>query len=94
MTAETLDASTALDLGLVTELSATPVARAQQLASLLVQRSPDAIAAVKRLYRKSWNGSEGAALARETLYQWRVLAGANQRITVRRQQGQDIPFKY
>lgn len=93
MTAEILDAPTALRLGLVTELSTTPVDTALQLASLLSQRSPDAIAAVKSLYRKSWNGSDGAALARETLYQWRVLAGANQRIAVRRQQGQDIPFK-
>lgn len=93
MTAEILDASTARELGLVTELSATPLATALQLASLLAQRSPDAVAAVKRLYRTSWNGSEGAALARETLYQCRILAGANQRIAVRRQQGQDIPFR-
>ena len=93
MTAEILDAATALKLGLVTELSPNPMETAQQLASLLTQRSPDAVAAVKRLYRKSWNGSEGAALARETLYQCRVLAGANQRIAVRRQQGQDVRFK-
>ena len=93
MTAEILDAATALKLGLVTQLSATPMETAQQLASLLSQRSPDAVAAIKRLYRKSWNGSEGAALSRETLYQCRVLAGANQRIAVRRQQGQDVRFK-
>ena len=93
MTAETLDATAALGMGLVTELSAEPEQSAQQLASLLSQRSPDAVAAVKRLYRKSWSGSEGAALARETLYQWRILAGANQAIAVKRQLGKDIPFK-
>ncbi len=69
MTAEVLDAATALDLGLVTGISADIDQAAMQLASALSERSPDAVAAVKRLYRKSWNGSEGAALARETLYQ-------------------------
>jgi enoyl-CoA hydratase/carnithine racemase len=93
MTAETLAADAALQLGLVTELSTEPGTSARQLAQLLSQRSPDAVAAVKRLYRKSWTGSEGAALARETLYQWRILAGANQRISVQRQLGKDIPFK-
>ncbi len=93
MTAETLNASTALALGLVTEVSTDPCASAHQLARLLSQRSPDAVAAVKRLYRKSWTGSEGAALARETLYQWRILAGSNQAIAIRRQLGKDIPFK-
>jgi enoyl-CoA hydratase/carnithine racemase len=93
MTAETLDANAALQLGLVTELGTEPDKSAQHLARLLTQRSPDAVAAVKRLYRKSWNGSEGAALARETLYQWRILAGANQAIAVKRQLGKDIPFK-
>jgi len=93
MTAETLDANSALQWGLVTEMSTEPVDSAQKLARLLSQRSPDAVAAVKRLYRKSWTGSEGAALARETLYQWRILAGANQAIAVKRQLGKDIPFK-
>jgi hypothetical protein len=65
-----------------------------QLAALLRKRSPDAVAAVKHLYRNSWNGSEGAALARETLYQWRILSGENQRIAVRRQCGEDIPFHF
>ena len=93
MTAEILDTATALALGLITEVSPEPEHAARQLAGLLSQRSPDAVTAVKRLYRKSWAGNEGAALARETLYQWRILAGANQAIAVKRQLGKDIPFK-
>lgn len=93
MTAEIFDANTALTLGLATELSSNIEQSAEALAAQISQRSPDAIAAVKRLYRKSWKGSEGAALARETAYQWRILAGANQRIAVRRQLGKDTPFK-
>jgi enoyl-CoA hydratase/carnithine racemase len=93
MTAQVLDAATARDLGLVTAISPDIEQAAMQLAALLRERSPDAVAAVKRLYRNSWNGSEGAALARETLYQWRILAAENQRIAVRRQRGEDIPFR-
>ena len=93
MTAEVLDVQAAQDLGLVSEISAEPLPAAHQLAVSLAERSPDAVNAVKRLYRKSWNGSEGLALLRETAYQWKILAGANQRIAVRRQQGEDIPFK-
>jgi enoyl-CoA hydratase/carnithine racemase len=93
MTAELLDAPTARDLGLVTAITPDIEQSAMQLATTLCDRSPDAVAAVKRLYRKSWNGSEGSALARETLYQWRILAGENQSIAVRRQRGEDIPFR-
>jgi enoyl-CoA hydratase/carnithine racemase len=92
MTAEVVDAEIALKLGLVSEVSPDPVQAARALAAQISERSPDAVAAVKRLYRKSWHGSEGAALARETAYQWRILAGANQGISARRQQGQDIPY--
>ncbi len=93
MTAEVLDAPTARDLGLLTAISPDIEQAAMQLAAALCERSPDAVTAVKRLYRNSWNGSAGAALARETLYQWRILAGRNQRIAVRRQRGEDIPFR-
>jgi len=93
MTAETLDANHALELGLVSEISADPLTSSIALAQLISERSPDAVAAIKRLYQKSWKGGEGRALALETLYQIRVLAGANQGIAVRRQQGKDIPYK-
>jgi len=73
MTAQVLDAATARDLGLVTMISPDVGQTAMELATTLLERSPYALAAVKRLYRKSWNGSAGAALARETLYQWRAI---------------------
>jgi hypothetical protein len=50
------------------------------------------VAAVKRLYRKSW-GKDGAVLARESLYQLRVLAGVNRAIAARRARGEDIAFR-
>ena len=73
MTADEISAQRALELGLVTNLAKNPVDTALDMAMQLVERSPDAVAAVKRLYRKSWSGSPGAALARETGYQMRIL---------------------
>ena len=77
----------ALELGLATRIAEYPLELAREMATRLADRSPDTVAAVKRLYRKSWTGSAGAALARETGYQLRILAGANQRIAVDRQMG-------
>jgi enoyl-CoA hydratase/carnithine racemase len=92
MTAAILDGAAARELGLVTATHPDPEAAALQLARQLAERSPDAVAAVKRLYWRSWRCREGGVLARETLYQWRILAGANQRIAVRRQRGEQIPW--
>jgi len=93
MTADRVSGTEAHELGLVTMLDSKPLDCARSFAESLLERSPDAIAAVKRLYRKSWNGSAGAALARETIYQMRVLSSPNQGIAVRRQLGADIDFK-
>ena len=76
MTAGEFSGERALELGLVTELAQDPANTALEMATQLIDRSPDAVAAVKRLYRKSWSGSAGAALARETAYQLGVLRSA------------------
>jgi enoyl-CoA hydratase/carnithine racemase len=93
MTAETISGTEAFDLGLVTRIEENPLDAARTLAAELLERSPDAIAAVKRLYRKSWSGSNAAALARETFYQIRILSGRNQRIAVSRQLGGDKEYQ-
>lgn len=93
MTADLISGEEAKQLGLATRLAENPVAAAMEMASRIVERSPDAVAAVKRLYRKSWSGSDGKALARESLYQVRVLSGRNQRIAVRRQFGDKAEFQ-
>lgn len=74
MTAEEISGQRAFELGLVTALSDDPLAAAEAFAAQLAERSADAVQGVKRLYRKSWSGSSGAALARETAYQVRILA--------------------
>ena len=89
MTAELMDGNKALELGLATAVSETPREAANEMAAELRERSPDAVAAVKRLYRKSWNRRPGTWLARESAYQVRVIAGKNQRIAVARQMGKE-----
>jgi enoyl-CoA hydratase/carnithine racemase len=93
MTAEIFNAQRALDLGIATELSDDPVSRSHEMAALLGDRSPDTVAATKKLYRKSWTGSAGSVLARETMYQLRILTGKNQRIAVKRELGADKPYR-
>jgi enoyl-CoA hydratase/carnithine racemase len=93
MSAEEFSGARAKELGLATALSDDPLGTAFEAAKQLLERSPDTVAATKRLYRKSWAGSTGAALARESYYQVRILCGRNQRIAVRRQTGQDSPYQ-
>lgn len=93
MTAELISSAQALELGLVTTVCEDAMAASKLLALALLDRSPDSVSAVKRLYRKSWQGSEASALARESLYQIKVMAGKNQRIAVQRQRGEDKPWE-
>jgi enoyl-CoA hydratase/carnithine racemase len=74
MTAEEISGERALELGLATELSDDPQAAALAFATRLAELPADAVAGVKRLYRKSWSGGTGAALSRETAYQAWILS--------------------
>jgi enoyl-CoA hydratase/carnithine racemase len=79
MTAQVLGGKEAADLGLVTELAADPVEAAFDLAREIAQRSPDSVAAAKRLFNRTWTSSPRATFARERLEQLVLLAGANTR---------------
>jgi enoyl-CoA hydratase/carnithine racemase len=79
MTAKMLTGKEAADLGLVTELAADPVAAAFELAREIAERSPDSVAAAKRLFNRSWTSSPRATFARERAEQLVLLATANTR---------------
>jgi len=83
MTAEMLSGARAHELGLVTELTDDPVAAATVFAEQLTERSPDALAAAKRLFTRTWTASPRATFARERLEQAFLLLGENAKIAQR-----------
>ena len=85
MTAAVIDAPAAQQAGWVTHISEDPMAQAEALATTISQQSPDAVAAVKKLYNRSWQGSSGWVLLRESWYQLRILLGKNFRTKVHNQ---------
>lgn len=80
MTGKTIDGKQAKNIGLITYVSDNPLEKAQEYANEISQQSPDTVAAVKKLYNKSWHGSAGMALFRESFYQLKILMGKNFKI--------------
>jgi len=80
MTAEEISASHALSIGLITDVSNEPLTQALALADIISKQSPDSVAAVKKLYNKSWLKSDGYTLALETCYQIKVAISKNRAI--------------
>jgi enoyl-CoA hydratase/carnithine racemase len=80
MTAESFTGTQAHELGLVTELHADAIAAATAFARRLTQRSPDQLAAAKRLFNQTWSSSPRRTFARERVEQLKLLVGDNARI--------------
>ncbi|HEY1135721.1 MAG TPA: crotonase/enoyl-CoA hydratase family protein [Nocardioides sp.] len=80
MTAEIVSGKEALDLGLVTGVDADPVAAAEALVEQIKAKSPDAVAAAKRLFDGAQTSSARRTFARERLEQVYLLATRNTRI--------------
>lgn len=87
MLGEPISAKEALDYNLITNINSNPMEAALVLAEQLKQRSPDSCRAVKKFYQQSWAKNEGRVLAGETINQWKVLLGKNQKIAVKKQLG-------
>lgn len=78
MTARVVGAEEAHALGLVTRIAADPVEAARGMAAELARRSPDALAAAKRLVEDGWTLPPGAGLTLEARLQAEIIGGANQ----------------
>ncbi len=78
MTARMLDAPAAQAVGLVTHLADDPMAHALDLARDITTRSPDAVAAAKRLVDDGWGLDRDAALALEGALQADLIGSPNQ----------------
>ena len=94
MTAEVISAQTAFEYGLVTRLAEDPLDEAMQLVAQIAERSPDAVAALKKLYHQNWFKAEWKMLAKESYYQLKILLGKNQSKAVKRQLNPDSNIKY
>jgi len=68
--------------GLVSKVSDTPLIEAQALAMKICQQSPDAIAATKYLFKKTWKKDTRSTLFWERITQLRLLGRKNQRIAM------------
>lgn len=91
MTAEVFDGRKALEYGLVTEVADDPLPVAEALARELALRSPDAIAATKQLFHRSWTAGERWAFRIESALQLRLLLGANHREALRAGRAKQAP---
>lgn len=80
MTGETFTGERAKELGLVTQLSNDPMTAAEELVDQLATRSPDAIAAAKRLFDGTWTATPRRTFARERAEQLALLLNANTKI--------------
>ncbi|HEX7823920.1 MAG TPA: crotonase/enoyl-CoA hydratase family protein [Mycobacterium sp.] len=87
MTAEVFSGTEALGYGLITSVAEDPLAAAEELAAQLVERSPDALAATKKLFDSTWTSTPRSAFWTESLLQLRLLRGRNHRLA--RKAGRD-----
>ncbi|GAA5192107.1 crotonase/enoyl-CoA hydratase family protein [Ferrimonas gelatinilytica] len=93
MSADSVDAEQAKAMGLVTDLAADPMALARSRMAQLMERSPDALAATKRLFRRHGVPGQGRVMAAESWSQLRLLLGRNQRIATARSQGKSREYQ-
>ncbi|CAA0110728.1 Short-chain-enoyl-CoA hydratase [BD1-7 clade bacterium] len=82
MTGRFFSGTEAAGYGLVTRLADDPMADAEMLAGQIAQQSPDAVAAAKYLFRKTWKKDTWATLLWERWVQARLLGRKNQRIAM------------
>ncbi|MFC4784544.1 crotonase/enoyl-CoA hydratase family protein [Nocardioides sp. MAHUQ-72] len=80
MTAETVTGEQAAELGLVTGLADDPLEAAAELVARLRERSPDQLAAAKRLFDDTWTASPRRTFARERVEQARLLVARNTKV--------------
>lgn len=96
MTGRFFSGSEGLEYGLVSKVSEAPLATAEELAKTLCEKSPDAIAATKYLFKKTWKKDTRLALLWERLVQLRLFMSKNQRIAMHNalnKEDEPRPFK-
>ncbi|NLJ54575.1 MAG: crotonase/enoyl-CoA hydratase family protein [Intrasporangiaceae bacterium] len=93
MTGEVIDGTEAVRLGLATGVSDDPVRDAYALLSEIATRSPDSVAATKRIFERTWTSGARSTFRWERLEQALLLGAANTKI-VRAAAAKKVPPKY
>ena len=83
MTGRVFSGTEGAEYGLISQISEQPLQAAYALAETIATKSPDAIAAAKYLFKKTWKKDTRGALLWERWVQARILGGKNQRIAMR-----------
>ena len=93
MTGRVVSGEEALALGLVSHVAENPGEHALRLAAEIASRSPDSVAAAKRLLQDAWMAKDSGALRAERRWQRRIMGRRNQRIAMERKgKKSEIPF--
>ncbi|HEA15961.1 MAG: crotonase/enoyl-CoA hydratase family protein [Pseudoalteromonas prydzensis] len=87
--AEPISADKALQLGLITEVHDDPKQRCLAMINTLLARSPDTLAAIKRVTQQSFTSSKRQILAKETISQIRLLINSNTKKAIAKAKGAD-----
>lgn len=91
LTARIFNGQYAKGIGLVTHTDAAPLERAQTLADELIQRSPDALLAAKRVL-DAMEHQPQKALRLEKLWQLRLILGKNSKLARKKDKQPDTHF--
>jgi enoyl-CoA hydratase/carnithine racemase len=73
MTGEVITGEQAATIGLATGASEDPAAAADELVAQILSRSPDSVAAAKRLFERTWSSGPRRTFSRERAEQLRLL---------------------
>lgn len=93
MTGELIDGTRAVALGLASEVADDPYAAAEELLAQIATRSPDAVAATKRIFEQTWFAPEAYVFAREQLEQAALLTAPNTQIARQVSAGENIAYQ-
>ncbi|MFC3903684.1 Enoyl-CoA hydratase/carnithine racemase [Acinetobacter marinus] len=91
LTARIFDAQYAKEIGLVTHLDDNPMFKAQTLAAELIQRSPDALLAAKRVL-DAMEHQPKKALRLEKMWQFRLIVGKNSKLARKKDKHPETNF--
>ena len=83
MTGRFFSGAQGAEYGLISKVDTNPLQAAETLAHEICRKSPDAIAATKYLFKKTWKKDTRGALLWERLTQLRLLGRKNQRIAMK-----------